>query len=79
MATITERVIGILAEQFCRNVNEIDLSADFGQMYESDSLDLLELTMCVEDEFGIEIDDETMWSVKTGQQIVDIVRAKVPA
>ena len=76
MATITERVIGILAEHFCRSVNEIDLSADLSQAYESDSLDLLELTMCVEDEFGIEIDDETMRSVKTGQQIVDIVRAK---
>lgn len=76
MSTITERVIGILAEQFCKNASEIDLSANLGQAHESDSLDLVELTMAVEDEFGLEIPDETMWEFKTGQQVVDYVQAK---
>lgn len=79
MATIEERIKPIIAEQFCVPAEEVDLSANIAEQYSSDSLDLVELTMMVEDEFGIEIDDETMWSVKTGQQIVDIVRAKVPA
>ena len=79
MAAIEERIKPIIAEQFCIPVEEVDLSANIAERYSSDSLDLVELTMAVEDEFEFEIDYETMWSIKTGQQIVDIVRAKVPA
>lgn len=61
MSTIEERIKPIFAEQFCVAVTEIDL---------------VELTMAVEDEFGLEIPDETMWEFKTGQQVVDYVRAK---
>lgn len=79
MNNIEQRVSAILAEQFCRAVTEIDLSADLVQTYESDSLDLVELTMAAEDEFGLEIPDETMWEFKTGQQVVDYLKSKVPA
>ena len=74
---IEERVRTILAEQFCVEAGEIDLAANLEDAYTSDSLDLLEVTMTVEDEFGIEIPDETMWAMKTGQQIVDYVTAAV--
>lgn len=79
MPTIEERIKPILAAQFCKEIDEIDLSANIAEKYESDSLDLVEVTMTVEDEFGIEIDDEKMDAVETGQHFVDIVRAKVPA
>jgi acyl carrier protein len=80
MDNIEERVKKILADQFECKADEIDLSQQFTNAHQfCDSLDIIELTMCVEDEFGLEIDDEQMWSIKTGQQIVEIVRAKVPA
>lgn len=53
------------------------MAANMEAAYQCDSLDVLEVTMCVEDEFGIEIPDEPMWAMKTGQQIVDYVTAKV--
>jgi acyl carrier protein len=42
-----------------------------------DSLDLLEATMSIEDEFGIEISDETAWAVKSVQGFIDAVTQKV--
>jgi acyl carrier protein len=44
-----------------------------------DSLDLLEATMSIEDEFGIEISDETAWAVKLVQDFIDAVTQKVTA
>lgn len=79
MTTIEERIKPIIAEQFCVAVTEIDLAANIAERYSSDSLDLVELTMAIEDEFGLEVPDETMWEFKTGQQVVDYVRAKVSA
>lgn len=76
MSTIEERIKPIFAEQFCVPVTEIDLAANIAERYSSDSLDLVELTMAIEDEFELEVPDETMWEFKTGQQVVDYVRAK---
>lgn len=75
--SIEERVKKILAEQLCRDADGIDLNVDLGDAHECDSLDVLEITMTTEDEFGIEIPDDDMWAFKTGQQIVDYVTAKV--
>jgi acyl carrier protein len=79
MQTIEERIKPIIAEQFCVPVDEVDLSANLVEKYTSDSLDLVELTIQVEDEFGMEVPDETMWGFSTGQQIIDYVRANVKA
>lgn len=76
MSTIEERIKPILAEQFCCEANEIDLSADLAEKYGADSLDQVELVMTVEDEFEIEIPDDDMFAIKTGQQLIDLVRAK---
>jgi len=75
--SIEERVKKILAEQFCWPVDEVDLAVDLAEAYGCDSLDVLEVTMTVEDEFSIEIPDDDMWAMKTGQKIVDYVSAKV--
>jgi len=40
-----------------------------------DSLDLLEATMQIEDEFGIEIDDTVMWSTKSVGDFINAVQA----
>jgi len=42
-----------------------------------DSLDVVEFTIAVEDEFGIEIDDDQMAELTTVQQVIDLVTAKV--
>lgn len=74
---IEERVKKILAEQFCRDVTDIDLSADLEQQYDGDSLDQVEIVITAEDEFGLEIPDEEMFAIVTGQQLVDAVAKRV--
>lgn len=39
-----------------------------------DSLDLLEVVMVLEEDFNIAIDDEIVESIKTVQDVVDVVR-----
>lgn len=74
---IEERVRKILAEQFCRDPEEIDLTVDLGHAYEGDSLDQVEIVMIAETEFGIEIPDDDMFAITTGQQLVDAVTKRV--
>jgi acyl carrier protein len=77
MENIEERVREILAEQFCVKPADLDLSVDMGEKHCMDSLDVVEIVMTTEDEFGIEIPDDDMFSIKTAQQLIDLVRAKV--
>lgn len=80
MHDIEERVRKIIAEQFCVDPAEIDLSADFtATHYQADSLDLVEITMEIEDEFGVEIDDDAMFALRTGQQLIECVTANAKA
>lgn len=43
-----------------------------------DSLDVVEVVMAVEEEFGIEIPDEAADSFKTPQEVIEYVHSKLP-
>jgi acyl carrier protein len=77
--TIEERVKQIVADQFCVDISDVDLTADMTEKHEMDSLDQVEIVMATEDEFGVEIPDDDMFAIKTAQQLIDLVKAKVPA
>jgi acyl carrier protein len=80
--TIGDRVKKVLAEQFAVNGNVAIATKDDESLHHDlgfDSLDIVEITMGVEDEFGIEIDDERMASFTTPQSIIDYVTANVKA
>ena len=79
MATIEERVKQCVAIQFAIHPEQLNASANLAVEYGMDDLDQIEITICVEDEFGIYIDDEQMLSFCTTQNIIDHVRATVPA
>jgi acyl carrier protein len=75
--SIEDRVKTILADQFCVVASEIDLAADLADKYKGDSLDQVEIVMTAEDEFGVEVPDEVMFSITTGQQLVDAITKQV--
>jgi acyl carrier protein len=58
MATIYERVRGIIVEQLGVDEEEVTMDAKFRDDLKADSLDLVELIMAFEEEFGGEISDE---------------------
>lgn len=77
MSTVADQVRRIIADQI--GVNAVDLkddttlAADLG----ADSLDMIELAMVLEDEFGIDLPDAEIVAVRTVRQAIDVVDAKV--
>lgn len=58
MASIIERVQAIIAEQLGVEEEKVTEGASFADDLGADSLDLVELILALEEEFGIEIPDE---------------------
>jgi len=58
MATTFERVRDIIVEQLGVDSEEVTITAKFREDLGADSLDLVELIMQFEEEFGGEISDE---------------------
>ncbi|OAA31396.1 acyl carrier protein [Kosmotoga arenicorallina S304] len=73
---IFEKVREIIAEKLGIEVDDIELSSDLTEDLGADSLDLVDLVMAFEDEFGIKVEDEQVENIKTVENIVSYV-AKV--
>jgi acyl carrier protein len=70
-----ERVRGILVEQLGVDEDQVVESASFQGDLDADSLDLVELIMELEDQFGLKISDEDAQKIETVGQAVDYVLA----
>lgn len=66
-----EKVRDILAEQFEIDPSEITLDTNIIDDIGADSLDIVELIMAVEDNYGISINDEDAAGLITVGKIVD--------
>lgn len=60
-----ERVRAIIVDQLGVDAEEVTMEANFREDLEADSLDLVELIMAFEEEFGGEINDEDAQKIIT--------------
>lgn len=79
MATVYERIRGLIVEQLGVEENQVVPTASFVDDLNADSLDLVELIMSMEEEFSegsttVEISDEDAEKIVTVQDAVDYLK-----
>jgi acyl carrier protein len=70
---VFERIKEVLAERLSVEETDITEEANFQEDLDADSLDLVEMIMELEDQFGIKIPDEDAQKIQTVGQAVDYV------
>ena len=79
MASVQEKVKHIIVEQLGVDEEEVKPAASFVDDLGADSLDVVELVMALEEEFGLEISDEDAEKLLSVQQAVDYIDNHVKA
>ncbi len=70
---IKNKVVSMIAEQLGKSESEVKLESHFIDDLGADSLDLVELIMSMEDEFGVEIADEDAEKILKVSDAVDYI------
>ena len=71
-----EKVKAIIADQLDIDTDKIIAETSLSEDLGADSLDIVEMMMSVEEEFGIEIDDDDAKEFKTIADLIAYIDAK---
>ncbi|MCY3929642.1 MAG: acyl carrier protein [Acidobacteria bacterium] len=73
--SVVEKVNSIIVEQLGVDADEVTPQASFTDDLGADSLDIVELVMAFEEEFGIEIPDEDAEKIGSVKEAIDYIQA----
>ena len=71
-----EKIKEIVADQLGIDEDDIKLESNFKEDLEADSLDLFELVMALEEEYGVEIPSEDLENIATVNDIIEYLKNK---
>ena len=74
---ILAKVRDILVDKLGVDANAVTMEASFQDDLDADSLDLVELIMELEDQFGIKISDEEAQTLTTVGTAVDFIASRI--
>jgi acyl carrier protein len=74
VSELFQRVQAVVAEQLGVDQEQVTPEAEFVQDLNADSLDLVELIMQLEEEFGIEISDEEASNIVTVNDALEFIQ-----
>lgn len=72
---VENRVREIISEQLGVAANQVTPEASFIEDLGADSLDIVELVMALEEEYGMEISDEDAEKIRTVKDVVSYIEA----
>jgi acyl carrier protein len=73
--SVEDKVKKIIAEKLSVDLEEVVPEASFVDDLGADSLDLVELIMAMEEEFGFEIADEEAEKLRTVGDVINFIKA----
>lgn len=73
----TKKIINIISKQFNIPAEDIEMETSFRENLNADSLDLVELVMALEDEFGIEVDDDDVENIETVEDAKKYIMGRI--
>ena len=79
MDDIQKKVIGIISERLSKEPDKISVNSNVVADLGADSLDIAEIMMDLEDEFGIKLEDDNQDGPKTVGDIIRYITEKVTA
>lgn len=68
---VFERIREIICDQLDLEEDKVTMDSDIMEDFEADSLDVVDLVMSIEDEFGLEVPDDQIENFRT---VADVVR-----
>lgn len=77
MAAVTSRICSIVSEQLGISEDEITADSSFMEDLGADSLDIVEVVMAIEEEFGIEVPDVMVEELDTVNSLIGFVEKNV--
>ena len=72
-----EKIRGLIAEQLYIDADTIKRDSDFKKDLGADSLDIVQMLIAMENEFGISFEDEDLKEIQTVGQAVDKIEQKL--
>lgn len=70
---ILDQIKEIISEQFNLDVEDLNEDTSFEDDLNADSIDLAHLVMSLEDEYGVEVEDEDIEDIKTIGNAADYI------
>ncbi len=74
--SVEKRVKEIVADQLKKDVGEIKDESRFIEDLGADSLDIVELVMAMEEEFGVDFPEEEEKKIKTVKDVTEFIKSQ---